>query len=841
MNVKRPLLSAAAVFVLGECVIARETGLFLNVTSGILLAIFLLCGYKAGKLRKRAMAFLLFVSLFAGVRYKITQHRNDVNKARMEAFSDLNIRLRGEVERVVAGADATRITMKDCRMSSAYGSVEELPKIKTEVMRSRYDQPVGRILVYMDSTPEEMPLPGQIIDCYGKTTALSPATNEGEFDFLLYYRTVSVSGMIFGNRIEFASKDTYPLAGFLENLRRKTGHILDVLGSEEDAGIYRAILAGDKTEMSEDIRNLYQRSGISHILAVSGLHLSIIGMGVFRLLRRRFSKTASGIVAAVLVLMYGFFTGSSGSALRAVIMLLCRFLALAVGRQYDMMSAMALACILLLLHEPYMLFGAGFQLSFMAVLSLGIYSTLQKSSKAASKEQKFLENLVRSFLDGLAGSAFLQLMTLPVILFHFFRVPLYGILLNLIVLPLMNYVVYSGLFAVLVYRLCIPFAFVLFGSGHYFLLLFTALSEWIGTLPYASILIGRPSMPVCMIYYAILAALISTTKWIGKENIQKKKNVGLSKNAESLRNAALSKKAHMRYTIWKQMISRNFPVIAAGCILFAIALLPPAPPQNLEITAIDVGQGDGFLIRQGDFTMIIDGGSTSQKKLGEKILTPGLEARGIDHIDTWLITHCDQDHMNGLSQILSENADITVSTLFLSPAADGDERYDDLRVLADTRDIAVQYFGTGDRMEVSRLTMTGLYPGPGYREEPNSHSIGMLLEYGDFSMLFTGDMGKEEEAEMLQYMTSQNILPEGLDILKAGHHGSSTSTSEELLDTLQPEYAILSYGQNNRYGHPHQETVRALTDRGIELLETAKVGQIKILTDGKKTEIEKFR
>ncbi len=851
-------------FVLGVCVTAREAGLFPEITAGVLFSGILFHGLKSKRL-KRGAATLLFVMFISGViRYQYSCRTIDNCQKRIAAFEDLNVSIKGTVISHTSGSKSEKIVLKDALLSSAYGSSETLPADASEKMRKRYDQPVGTVMVYLskqedsdakisysdnqisqntgvvfsseeDHPPKEHqttqtdnslyttdtgPFPGEIVKIYGTVIPPEGVRNEGQFDFELYYRTLGISSSLYGDCAEVIGGEPEPFKAGLQRFRNLICGQLDEVADETDSGIYKAILVGEKSEMNEEIRDLYQDMGIAHILAVSGLHLSIIGAGFYDLLRRfGASKKIAGVGGAMLILSYGIFTGSSGSAIRAVIMLLMKFLGAAIGRSYDMLTALALSCILLVMDEPYIIFSSGFQLSFMAVFALGIGNLLPHPKN--------------SFLNGVYMSLFLQIMTLPVILYHFFRFPLYGLLLNLIVLPLMSYVVYSGLLAVTLSFFSVMLGIASIGFGHYILRFYNNLCIAMKEIPYSSLLLGRPDIRSIIVYYFLLSILILTVLYM---KTLKKKNL-------------MSRQTKHLYSI--------MPKIAVLVILTGCFLLIRKPPSGLEITTIDVGQGDGLVIRYEDMVITVDGGSTSEKKLPEEMLIPYFESQGIDVIDIAFITHCDSDHYSGILYLLEESEAIKIKELVLPLPAEKDARYDKLKTAASAKNTGIRYFGAGSKLQVDDLNLRGLYPlSNDYIEEANSHSIGMLLNYRNFSMLFTGDMDKECEYKMLDYMekSGSGILPQisssnpsgisdvtkkpfDIDILKAGHHGSSTSTSEDLLDFMTPEVAILSYGNNNRYGHPHKETLEILENHGIELYETGKNGEIRIISNGKKYKV----
>ena len=821
MNVKRPLLLMAVVYVLGVCVSAGECGFVLRGAAGILFACLIFHGIKKKTLRKGALALLFVLFLAGGLRYQMAARAFQRSEERIRIFSGMKVRLCGEVQEYTEAAGKAKLRVRNALLSSAYGARDTLPASATAALRARYDQPVGTMLVYMetgdaeaqsgkwsekhrtyraqspsekqdrdptaDRNPEaSRPLPGERIEVYGKISPVEAPRNEGVFDFRLYYRTISVHGSMYGTSFRVIGGEPKPFARGLQELRLRMGDILDQLLSPQDAGIYRALLTGDKSAMDEDIRSLYQENGIAHILAVSGLHLSILGLGVYELLRRfGRSKAASGSVAALLIISYGILTGGSGSALRAVLMLLLRFLAAAVGRSYDMLTAMAAAALFLLWKEPFMLFGAGFQLSFLAVLAIGLRHALPAPK--------------HPLLEGLWLSFYLQLLTLPVILFHYFRFPLYGIFLNLIVLPLMGCVIYSGVFAVGLFGLSEKLATIAVGGGHWILRLYTLLCTHCAALPYSSLLLGRPSMHSILLYYTALGVVT----WALAERHAAERS-GL---------------AACRLPL---------PCIVLP-LLLSMLCLPAKQPQGLEITALDVGQGDGFILRNQGLVMSVDGGSTSDQRLGENVLVPYLESQGIGHIDLALITHCDADHYSGIQYLLEEEPKMSIGELLLPRVAMQDARYDALRDAAAARNVRIRYFGQGDCIDLGEVEIRGYYPAGTERlEAANDHSIGMLLRAPDFQMLFTGDMDEDCERQMLAALWEADAGYPKIDVLKAGHHGSHTSSSEALLAALRPDYAILSYGVGNDYGHPHAETRERLRRYDVKMLETGVMGEIRL-------------
>ena len=281
----------------------------------------------------------------------------------------------------------------------------------------------------------------------------------------------------------------------IHELRKRLLSSIDSVYDAEDAGVLKAALLGDKSGMDPDLYDSYRKNGIAHLLAISGLHIAIIGMTLNRLLRRSgMGRTVAGCISAVFLFIYLLLTGSPVSTVRAVLMLCMVFLSGAEGRTYDLLSSAGLAGTVILLTNRWQLFSCGFLLSFGAVLSIG--------GPALSVIRKY--HIRNPVLMSLVVSVTVQAFTLPVTAFFFFELPLFGWILNLIVIPLMTYVVWSGLAAMLLCPLCLPAAEFAAGTGHYILSFYIFLLRRMEKLPLTTIVTGRPTLWQSGIYYIVL-------------------------------------------------------------------------------------------------------------------------------------------------------------------------------------------------------------------------------------------------------------------------------------------------------------------------------------------------
>lgn len=666
--------------------------------------------------------------------------------------------------------------------------------------------------------------------------------NEGAFDYGLYLKGMGIASEEEREDWKRRGPWAFGLSETLhaEEVRTLFRETLEETLPEKDAGLFLALLVGDRSGLPEGIRELYQSQGIAHLLAISGLHLGIIGMGLYRILRRLGLGTGgAGILAGLLIICYGILTGAQGSALRAVLMLLVRFLSLRLGRSYDLLSALSLSAILLAAVHPYIILQSGFQLSFGAVCGIGLLSEalIRGGERLRENAGRPLPDLRRisdrgrlhRLWRGLTLSLSIQLFTLPVVLYHFYCFPLYGILLNFIVIPMMGLVIGSGLLALGTGLLAkgfgspVPLLLAARGAaglGHYILELYEGLCRFTEKLPYSSIVIGRPELQECFFYYIVMIFLFF---WLFGEAFLGKWRRGLWGRLTPGPGAG-------------KRLGLFFLLLSSAAVL----LFGKPGPERLQITAVDVGQGDGFLIRLGDCTLLLDCGSSSQRELGRYTLEPLLLSRGIRSIDAAFVSHSDLDHTSGLLYLLEDQDRIPVRSLYLPKAALEDESYRPLKE-AFGDPAGIRYLSEGDCLFMKgELRLSCLYEGRAPYPEPNSHSPFLLLEYGDFRMAFTGDMTKGDEELLAKKLRQRGELPEAVTVYKAAHHGSRTSSSDAVLKLFSPEYALISYGLGNSYGHPHREVRERFLRYGTELLETGERGQITLETDGRRLWIKSF-
>lgn len=636
---------------------------------------------------------------------------------------------------------------------------ENLPETLHEGMR-----------VFVSGALEEIPLPG----------------NPGQFNERAYYYARKIKWYQEANHVRVVDKSYDLLLRFQEQMKQMMKKGLSRSFSEEKAGILEAMLLGEKGNMEKEDTLLFQILGCSHILAISGLHLAILGGSLLKFLCRCSVPWGLAIVfSAGAMFFYGGMTGNGASVMRAAIMFAVSLGAFLVKRTYDFLSAISLAAILLLCESPYYLYDSSFLLSFGAVLGLAMVYPVLFQKKKQKKETR-----LAVVAEGMCSSFSVWFILLPLVLYFFYELPVWGTILSIFLMPLSELLLLSGMAGGLFG--CFPIALPgrLAGLGASGILeMFLVMGRMLKTLPGSLWIVGQPELWCCMLYYgaALLLLFIKSTSYTGRRGKWVKILYGM----------------------------------AVALLLF------PFPKNSLKITFLDVGQGDCACIQTAKGSCyLIDGGSTTVSKVGKYRILPFLKASGVRKIQGIFVSHMDQDHVNGIQELLemvkTKETQIKVERLFLSFCAGTKEELANLEKLGKQAGCQVIYIQKGSRIKDKDLCIECLGPEEIY-EDSNESSQVLHVSQGDVDVLFTGDVeGKGEEAVLNLLQESQITW----EVLKVAHHGSKNSSKEAFLDCVSPKQAVISCGKNNSYGHPHREVIERLETRTERILITWKEGAI---------------
>lgn len=580
---------------------------------------------------------------------------------------------------------------------------------------------------------------------------------------------------------------------------------------DEEAGILEAMLFGEKSELSGDIKELYQAAGISHVLVISGLHISLLALAVAGILRRLGFPMPVWVILSVGVLAgYGILIGQPTTAVRALLMFFVLQGARLLGRSYDLLSALAFAGILMLLDNPDLILDGGCRLSFCAVIGVGwyvseknkIFWSIGEKEKRKNRGKGGKGSSAGAILENIRAGWYLWLFTLPVMLDTFYQVSVVGILWNLVAIPLLPVIIASGGLGVVLAGWNI-FLGSLAGSPAYGMLqLYQEIGNISEKLPVGMWTPGQPSKPVIAGYYLVIFLLVL----VEKQLIKREKR-------------------------WK-----IFPGMELCSMLLLLLLMAHPWQQREKITFLDVGQGDASLLQSGGQTLLLDGGSTSQKNVGTYVILPYIKQQGISCLEAVVLTHTDQDHINGVTEVLEEGKKgwLTVKNLMYPYWMEGTEQGKQLKKLAEEAGASCRKIRAGDRLTIGKAEAVVLYPKEQEKiEEPNAGSLVLFWKWEGVQAMFTGDLPEEKERELLQNLPA-------CEILQVGHHGSATSTCREFLEQVQPSLAVISCAMKNRYGHPSPDTVDRLKKTGCEIRYTMKSGAITIRKRGREVLVTEY-
>lgn len=654
-------------------------------------------------------------------------------------------------------------------------------------------------------TQEKWAPAGAAVRIRGRIRLFKHPSNDGEFDAYLYYR--EIEGYVFtlsDAHILSYNNEKDPLRSRLCKLRMYLSDTLDRIYENKYgawgrrcASVLKGMLLGQSGLVEKGTRDRYQAAGIIHVICVSGLHISLIGSGIYAFLRKcRIPAALACAVTSVLLYMYGLLTGMHASCVRALVMFGMKSSAGVLGRTYDMLTGVAFSAVLLLIEQPMYLFHSGFLFSFAALAAAAVLAPE---------------------LPGPAKPLAIPLFTIPVHLCFYYSFPLYSVLLSLIAVFLAPFVMTAGALSLILgaagLSCCGILEAVLLGAASLtaeipvlILWLYDRLCSIQEKLPFNTLTAGRPPGWTVVLYYFLIALAVILPRLLSSRGI-------------------------------KSRLVQSAFCAGAVLVIFGIRFEPP-----LTLYMLDVGQGDGLCIHScdesGKTTLLVDGGSSSRKGIGTNVEIPFLKYHGIDEVDLCIMTHDDLDHCSGLLELIGQSdapGGIRIGRLAMPSVAKDRKGETYLRIerIAEEKGIPITYLHRGMTCVEGKLKLECLHPAlEASYEDANEYSAVIMLSYERFSAILTGDLEGQGETDMLDYLGKENL---SADVLKVAHHGSKGGTSGRFLGRISSKTALISCGTGNRYGHPAPETVERLLEAGMEILDTREGGQITVTTDGRGT------
>ena len=557
--------------------------------------------------------------------------------------------------------------------------------------------------------------------------------------------------------------------------------------------------------------------------------MSFIGMGVYSLLRRSgLGFIPAGAAGSVILMLYTIMIGAGVSSLRALIMFLVKVGADMTGRDYDLATSLALAAAVLTWQQPLYITDAGFLLSFGAILGLVLLSPVFAELFGTASSN--LPAAGRWLASGLVSSLSVNILLLGPVLYFYFEIPPYSVFLNLLVIPVMPVAMGAGIIG----SALAPVSAVVGGAvlklSGAVLWLYDQLCFAAGMLPGSRLVTGKPWAGWLVVYYVVLGCLCSLFYYLHHK-----------------REAEGAEESHGdRYTVMLRLPGCG--IVVCAVLMAVMCRMGYQDAAGIQASVLDVGQGDSIHIRGREGNYLIDGGSSDVSSAGIYRIEPYLLANAVDTLDYVFVTHGDEDHVNGIKQLLEgQELGIRIRRLVLPPEEFHDEKLKGLARTAWENGTKVLVMRAGDEIaeaasrekkdtETDALALTCLGPEEGQGLKPgNEASLVLALSYGEFHMLLTGDVeGRGEQ------MLCGNERLGQYNVLKAAHHGSRNSGTEEFLQMIRPSVALISAGVDNRYGHPHAETLERLDRAGCRIYSTRENGMLTVWTDGEILKLEGF-
>lgn len=662
----------------------------------------------------------------------------------------------------------------------------------------------GVILVQTNRYPERRL--GERLRLSGELASLVTLENEGYVAYLerqgieAHMRYPAVTALPGGR--------TTMLDRVLLGVKSRAQAIIERSVPEPQAALLVGILLGDDSGMAPDMVDAFRTTGMTHIIAISGFNIALLVALLDALSKPILPRRSAALLIAVIIGLYAIMVGGAGSVVRAAVMgVVYLFSMRLLGRPTYVLASLLVAAALMTAVNPLAIMDVGFQLSLAATLGLVLYAgpwlrwmKKRLDGRLSPTTGRQVTNVLG---DGLVVTLAAQVLALPLILYYFGQLALVNLPANILVLPAQPGVMLTGGMTVLAGAVSEPLGQAMGWVAWLFLAYSTAVIDLLARVPWASVPFQLSGVGLASVYVAIgvVTALVRLSPPDEK-----------SLDSQPAR--------------WARSERPALVAVMIGSLALSAVLLGDRPDGNLHVSFLDVGQGDAILIQSpAGRQVLVDGGRYPNVLLAELGRQMPFWDRSLDVV---VATHADDDHVGGLVEVVERYRVDHLLTNGLEPLSD--PAFDALVWSARERGVTLTAAQAGQRIAIDEgVVLEVLHPSPGFwADSPNEMSVVLRLDYGNLSVLLTGDSESAAEAALLA--GASNL---GSVVLKAGHHGANSSSGETFLDAVRPMVVVVSAGRDNTYGHPHPAVLERFAASGARVLRTDQQGTLTLSSDGR--------
>lgn len=731
------------------------------------------------------------------------------------AFIDnSNIELKAEIIRVSS----------DSEKSTKY-----IIKVTQNINSEKIFKIINKKFIIYTKTNEYKP--GDIVYIKGTVSKADGQRNLKGFNYKRYLKINKIYGIINVEKINYikTKKDVIYIIGSFQN---KLKNQIEKIYNEKYQEIIGKMLFGFDSNIEENTNDNFKAASLSHVLAISGMHISYIVLFMNLILSCCVKNIKlRNIIIIIFLCFFIIFTNFSASCMRACIMNILVLISKNIYRKSNVYINVLASFVFLNWINIYTIFDIGMWLSFAGTLGILIFYKFFRMF-ITLKKFKILYQIQNIIMISFSA----QILIFPIILYSFNTVSLTFFLSNVLISPIIGPLIIIGYISIFLSIILYPFGILLAKIENFLCFLLCKIAEIISKLQLSKIYISGDNIFFLFFYYVIIVFGIycfNRYKWKILRNIvvlklYLKDFLKLKKNEKRIHYKYKNKflyKSRNNYSVFRL---KKIKIIAILIVFINLIYLLLFFSQNsMELYFVDVGQGDCTIIKTRKNNIIIDGGEGISEKYdyGKNVILQHLLKLGINRIDYMIFSHFDSDHAGGLIYILKN---LEVKKIIIGIQLENSECLEDVIRIAKEKNIEIVLVKAGDRIDIENKCFIEIFwPNNNKLIEENAlnnNSLVFKFNYKEFNTLFTGDIEEVAEKEIVKLYENTNLLKS--KILKISHHGSKTSTTEEFLNAVSPRIALIGVGKDNNFGHPSINIIERLNLKKIKIYRTDQDGEI---------------